>query len=440
MTRPAGGIRRGFFLRAAALLFGLLLAEGMLRVGGIAYPAWDRPTEGLGEWGVARARGWAVGESRQWVELNGEGARDVDHALARPMDVHRVVVLGDSYAAAFEVAREQAFWAVMGERFENECPALAGRSVEVVNLSKRGFGTAEELLVWRRFGARYAPDQVVLAFYAGNDFRNNSPELKTSNRPYFRLEGERLVLDERYAEDPSFRRWIGWRGDLWYGLVKHVRLFQVVRHLSRLGKARAETREALERAERWAAAAEQGGPEQGDAKSGAGRLAVGSGEAGVDDGIYFEPTTPDWLAAWEISERLVLALQGEVESAGARFLLMTLSTAIQVHPDPAVRAAHAKRLGVADLDHPERRFAAFARARGVDWYSAVPALRREAEASGECVHGFPGPWACQGHWNERGHRIAGGILAQVLCAQLESKGGSDALRAAPAGTDRHGLR
>ncbi len=109
----------------------------------------------------------------------------------------------------------------MGERLA-VCPALAGQSVEVINLSKRGFGTAEELLVWRKLGRKYAPDQVVLAFYTGNDFRNNSPDLKASGRPYFRLEGDALVLDESYAEDPAFARWVGWPGDLWYGLVRHV--------------------------------------------------------------------------------------------------------------------------------------------------------------------------------------------------------------------------
>ena len=112
-------------------------------------------------------------------------------------------------------------------------------------------------------------------------------------------------------------------------------------------------------------------------------------------------------------------MRDEVEAAGARFLFMTLSTAIQVQPDASVRRAYAEKLGVPDLDYPERRFEAFARAGGVAWLSVAPDLQKEAEATGQCVHGFPGPWACQGHWNAVGHRIAGEALARSLCGQLE---------------------
>lgn len=391
----AGGRGRRIAIRAMALGLGLLLAEGGLRLFGIAYPAWDRPTAGLGEWGVPNARGFAVGEARQYVELNAEGARDVDHAVAKPEGVHRVVVLGDSYAAAYEVEREEAFWAVAGRALE-ACPALEGRPVEMINLSKRGFGTAEELLVWRKLGAKYAPDQVVLAFYTGNDFRNNSPALKASGRPYFRIEGEGLVLDESYAADPAYQRWVGWPGDLWYGLVRHVRLVQVVRHVRRQVKALVETFEARRKA----------------GEGGAG------GEAGIDDAIYREPEDPAWQSAWTLSERLVAAMRDEVEATGAGFVLMTLSTSAQVHPDADVRAATAKRVGTPDLLYPERRFEAFARGEGIRWLSPISALAREAESSGECVHGFPGPWPCEGHWNATGHRIAGEVLARELCDAL----------------------
>lgn len=404
--------------RLLAVVLGLAVVEAGLRLAGVAYPAWDRPTPGLGEWGVPNARGWAVGEARQFVELNAEGARDVDHAVAKPPGVHRILVLGDSYAAAFEVAREEAFWSVMGERLA-DCAALGGRRVEVINLSKRGYGTADELLLWRALGAKYAPDQVVLAFYTGNDFRNNSPELKRADRPYFRLVDNRLVLDESYADDPAFRFWAGWPGDLWYGLVRHVRLVQVVRHLRRQLKAVLETREHARRA---AGAGIGGG--------------VAGREPGLDEEIHLEPRDERWRAAWTISERLVQALRDEVEATGSRFLLMTLSTADQVHPDPRVRAATAERLGVADLDYPERRFEAWSQSQGIRWVSPIPELRRAAEASGECVHGFPGPYACQGHWNALGHRIAGEALARAVCDQLAGSGGTPPREGAPIAPDR----
>ena len=173
--------------------------------------------------------------------------------------------------------------------------------------------------------------------------------------------------------------------------------------LRRQLKALAETREAQSKAS------------EAEAAGGAGE----TGEAGVDDLIYLEPRAKAWKSAWTLSERLVEQLRDEVKRVGARFVFMTLSTSIQVHPDAVVREQYAKRIGAADLGHPERRFEAFARMHEIDWISPVDLLRRAAESSGQCVHGSPGPWECQGHWNAEGHRIAGEALARALCTQLE---------------------
>jgi len=40
------------------------------------------------------------------------------------------------------------------------------------------YGTAQELLNYRYYGSKYSPDMVMLAFFAGNDVRNNSKALE----------------------------------------------------------------------------------------------------------------------------------------------------------------------------------------------------------------------------------------------------------------------
>jgi hypothetical protein len=346
------------------------------------------------EWGIPNVEGWAVGETRTWVTLNAEGLRDVDHSIAKPEGVFRILVVGDSYVAAFEVEREQAFWSVM-ERELSSCVALQGNRVEVIGLGKRGFGTTEELLALRRFGLAYDPDWVVLAFLSGNDFRNNSRALKESDRPYHVYEGESLVLDESYAESAEFERWAGWQGDLWYGLVRHSRLVQVLRHLRRQIKVALE----LAKSER-----------------------EGEGvEVGLDDQIYLEPTGPDWQSAWRVTEGVIGLMRDEVERAGARFLLLTLSNAIQVNPDRALRERYAERIGAEDLFYPDRRLGRFAREAGIWSLALAPDLRDWAEENATCVHGFQEPWLCQGHWNAEGHRVAGERLADALCQELSAR-------------------
>ncbi len=368
------------------------MAELLLRLAGVSYPAWDRPTKGLREWGVPHAVGWAVGETRTYLKLNAEGIRDIDHAVAKPANTLRVVVVGDSYVAAFEVELEEAFWSVM-ERNLATCPALGDRSVEVINISKRGYGTVEELLALRRFGFKYDPDHVVLAFLTGNDFRNNSRALKESNRPYFDRDGDSLRLDESYADSDDFKRWTGWQGNLWYGVLRHSRFLQAIRQARRQIKAILAARET--------------------------QAIVEGGQLGLDDEIYLETDDPAWASAWQTTQDIIRLMRDEVRSSGAEFLLMTLSNGIQVNPDRAKREAYAARIGSSDLFLPDRRLEQFAAREKIRSLMMAPVLRRWAEANQTCVHGFREPWLCQGHWNVDGHRVAGQELARVLCERLE---------------------
>jgi hypothetical protein len=345
-----------------------------------------------------------------YVKLNAEGARDRDHAVEKDEQAFRVVVVGDSYAAGFEVELEQTFWSVM-ERELEACPALDGRSPEVINISKRGYGSAEELLALRQFGFKYAPDWVVLAFLTDNDFRNNSRALKDSNRPYFVREGGALVLDESYADSASFRRWSGWQGDLWYGVLRHSRLAQLIRHTRRQIKVFAEMAALQEAAEARGDAGEHGEGE--------------GGRIGLDDEIYLDPTDPAWRLAWQATEDIIVLMRDEVVEAGASFLLMTLSNAIQVNPAPQVRSAYEERIGSTDLLLPDRRLEAFAADARIPMLSVAAELRAWAEANDTCVHGFQEPWLRQGHWNVEGHRLAGEALARDLCARLDKNGPSD---------------
>lgn len=381
--------------RALALLLGLLLVEGLLRLAQVAYPAFERPAPGLWQWGVPNAEGWAVGETRTWVKLNAQGARDVDHEIAKPEDTLRIVVVGDSYTDAFEVEREQAFPAV-AERRLTECPALAGRSVEIINLGRRGYGTTEELLALRRFGFAYDPDWVVLAFLTGNDFRNNSRALRDSDRPYHVYDADdRLVLDESYLDSADFQRWTGWRGDLWYGLLDRSRLVQLLRHISRRIEGLIES-----------AARESEGDHF---------------EPGLDHQVYLEPEDEAWRSAWRVTEGVIRKMHQEVREHGARFLLVTLSNAIQVHPDAELRERHRRQIGATDLFYPDRRLRSFAEQAGIEALVLAPELREWAERNETCVHGFQEPWLCRGHWNALGHRLAGERLAERICTALEAR-------------------
>ena len=52
----------------------------------------------------------------------------------------------------------------------------------------------------------YNPDIVLLAFFTGNDVRNNSISLEPEKgRPFFRLRNGDLVLDDSFQQLPSYK-------------------------------------------------------------------------------------------------------------------------------------------------------------------------------------------------------------------------------------------
>ena len=86
---------------------------------------------------------------------------------------------------------DQTFCAALERALEDSLRPI-GKRVEVLNFGVSGYGTAQELLMLRHYAWSYEPDAVILAFFRGNDPRNNSAELEPYKvRPFFRLENSR---------------------------------------------------------------------------------------------------------------------------------------------------------------------------------------------------------------------------------------------------------
>lgn len=117
------------------------------------------------------------------------GWHDVARDYEKKPPAQRVIFLGDSFTAALQVRLEDTFF----RRFERQCADL---NVEAVSFGHNGYGTAQEALVLEKLGLKFDPDLVVIMFFVGNDFQNNSRELEGKlDRPYPRIENGTLVID-----------------------------------------------------------------------------------------------------------------------------------------------------------------------------------------------------------------------------------------------------
>jgi hypothetical protein len=106
----------------------------------------------------------------------------------------------------------------------------------------------------------------------------------------------------------------------------------------------------------------------------------------------------------------------EVMAHSARFLVVTLSSPMQVYPDPAVRHQYLMAVGGTDLFYPEHRLQQLGVREGFEVLSLAPAMQAEADHTGVFFHGFPKTRLGSGHWNAHAHAFAGQAIGRTLCA------------------------
>ncbi|HEV2714875.1 MAG TPA: SGNH/GDSL hydrolase family protein, partial [Terriglobales bacterium] len=379
----------------ASLVVGLLVSEIALRLIGFDYPPFWRPDPVTGLALRPNTSGWFRKEGEAYVSINSNALRDRERPVAKPPGTYRIVVLGDSYAEALQVDVARTFWRLLEKQLQ-ACDFQPGKQIDVINLGTSGFGTAQELRALQTRGLAYSPDLILLAFFAGNDIRNNSRELETEKlKPFYFLDDTgSLHLDDSFASSAEFQRRNSRLRNLGKEASKYLRTLQLVYYAKDVLESRVT----------------------GEGPAGA----QGAIEPGLDDQVFATPQNAQWRNAWRVTERLITEIKRTASSAGSEFLLSTLSVGIQVHPDRATRDAFAKKLGVPDLFYPERRLLELGRTQDIRVIALAPELLRRAEAGHIFLHGFSNTRMGSGHWNEAGHAAAADLLAEKLC---RDKGG-----------------
>jgi lysophospholipase L1-like esterase len=376
----------------AAGIVGLMLGEVALRLAGVSYPVFDIYDDELGIKLKPGKKGWYRKEGEAYLEINSLGYRDVEHDLEAPPDTFRIAVLGDSFTEARQMPIEDTYWDRLGKGLA-DCAALDGRNVEVLNFGIGGYSTTQSLLAYDLDARRFKPDLVLLGFFPGNDIRENSRALNSSNgswhapKPYYELVDGQLKFSPP-ADLPAWKSWI-------YDGVQHSRLLELINEARR----------------QWSVRGLKASHE-------ADLEAV---EAGISADIYLPlnapSSSPDVVDAWQLTGKVLAELRQKVHEDGARFMVVSIPTSVQTHPDTAYREALAVKLGVDDLLFPDRQLARFGQDDGYSVFPMVATM--QAEAGDRHFHGFANTGYGHGHMNAEGHHVMAEILAKELCAELE---------------------
>jgi GDSL-like lipase/acylhydrolase family protein len=410
----------------AGIIVALLSAEFALRVLGISYP-------GAGTFLRADYyTGWAHKPSvtvlnptdgeRIFASFNRYGMRDRrEYALAKPARTFRIAVVGDSFTEALQVPQEKNFCSVVERRLAR-CNALADRRVEVLNFGVLGYGTGQELLVLRRLEA-WSPDLVVIQFYI-NDLADNTPLAdrwarkygwSEGPRPFFFLRDGRLIQDDEFRTTPIFKAslatadCLGWRRSLpahprLYGMLTQSRLRQLLHHFRHTPMV-----PPLYHFERWFEKTLL--RSEDDQTAGAnGGIPSFDERFRAEAQLHEPPRSPVWRESWAITEALLQQMHQQAIHHGAGFLLVVASTSLQVYPDRNVRQTF-----VSDPFYLNRRLDALAQRSGFEVLSLGEPFQRYADEHHVFFHGFSNGLLGWGHWNERGHELAGEMIAAKIC-------------------------
>jgi lysophospholipase L1-like esterase len=174
IRRGPSGIQR---LLAGTLLFGVTAIGAGLILEGV-----------LG--GLFAERIGAPSVRRVWQDRYADigrrnlfGFRSPYENVAPQPGTLRVLALGDSYTWGDGIPRDHDTWPAQLERLLRDSLRT---QVEVINTGRRGWTTANEAELLRRFGWQWTPDLVVLQFTL-NDVRESSPGFRSVQEPMQRL-------------------------------------------------------------------------------------------------------------------------------------------------------------------------------------------------------------------------------------------------------------
>jgi hypothetical protein len=150
-------------------------------------------------------------------------------------------------------------------------------------------------------------------------------------------------------------------------------------------------------------------------------------DAGLDYAqIFNEPEDPVWREAWRITERLISAMADEVKENNANFLVVTVTTGLQVYPDRK-REKMMRQLEVTDLFYTDERIQTLGKRENFQVLSLASPFQLYADQRHVFLHGFANTAPGRGRWNEDGHRLRRKSDRQT---PLRGLGGARAVRLA----------
>lgn len=246
----------------------------------------------------------------QWLEFNALGFRGA--MIDFPTNDHRqrVLVLGDSYTAAWQVPLQDR-WT---EKMQQIHPGWV-----ILNLGMPNWGTDQEYLTLLNYPLRQPPDLVLLMFYPGNDVSDNARLELTGNppnHPYF-------VPDGIGSDGNLSLHEVPWHFDNPFDRPRRLPFPTNVRSWLYLNSVSyhlaSDLKTSLSKDDEAHVMPLLGTTDPHPVP--------------LEAGVYRTLETPEWTLAWKVTEALLLRMKSAAENWGARFVIVVVPPYGLVQPE-----------------------------------------------------------------------------------------------------------
>ena len=299
-------------------------------------------------------------EFKQEVRFNAMGMRDKDHAKAKPPNTARILVLGDSFMEALQVAFEDSFPSLLELGLRDRLQ----ENVEVINCAVSGWGQDDQLAYLTEIGRAFEPDLILVAMTLHNDVLDNMEER------FHTLAHDKLVA-RPLARRPLLER-----------KILHVKDFFASRsHLAQLLR-------------KWKI--------RGEIQNAATAL-----DGHVRELISRNGGSVDLQRGWKLTFELFKRIREVGKSMGADTAIILIPLKAQLQEDSLEEFLNSAGMSIDDvvIDKPQQEMKTFGHEANIEIIDLLPTLRKwtmehRTSEAGASLH------LHEGHWNVDGHILA----------------------------------
>lgn len=327
--------------------------------------------QNLGTWGMTRDGITShvpnlsvyLSQYKQEISINSYGMRDREHAVAKEPGTIRILVLGDSFMEANQVAFKDSFSSLLEARLKSE----ASGQVEVINAGVSGWGTDDELTYLTRYGFRFRPDLVLVGMTLHNDVQDNLMEEFHSY-----ADGD---LREKPVEEIPLVDFVLLQVKEF--LASHSHLYQVLLRAKRGSWIRNEDKK------------------------------LNTHTAGLLE----KEQTVSMKRGWNMTQLLFRKMKQRSAEIGAPLVVFLIPLRIQISDHNMHSFLEGENMTQDQilLDQPQRTMMQIGSVEGIVVIDLLTDFRQKQEMVPDQLY-----LAGDGHWTAAGHRLAAGIVAERL--------------------------